>query len=561
MSSVRLAWPRSQYLALPLGRVHPLLAIILLASVLRLWGLTGMPVLYFDSGAYLGEGRFLASVAQRSAGALFGPDSNAAANPVERVVRTLESGTAGHPPDLAKPGHAILLSIAILVLGTSTFAAGGAVSAVAGLATIAATYGLGSIGWNRRVGVAAAIMLAISGQHLVYSREPLVESDGLLFATLASLLYLRQVVKPSGGSAPALVWPGVLFGISFTCNNRLSYLALSLGIVELAVWRARGWRNWRPTVARAVVLGLGFLAPLIAIEAAYLGARGLAYMFGITPTWVDYIEQLANFARMNPPSRLRPEQWPTYFVDLIWMDGWPILFLLITGVIVTVVRRPWTRADLLLLGSLLVPMVLYSTYSSGEVRMRNFSLALPWLMLAASIGLWWIAARLRHPVLAASLALAALVLLALPRDIQLVTAPSAMSALVQTLRQWGASDVASTNGPVLSFLVGEDHTNARLRPAFINDLSDLDQLARQYPYLEVDMQAYWSPGQVTDQYDRATPVFEAPNGNDTWFMAFLLESQGMEWGGWSRVQDQWRTYHERATVLRLFRSRDVAQAQ
>src|SRR6185437_2890941 len=97
------------------------------------------------------------------------------------------------------------------------------VSALAGLGTIAATYFLGSRGWNPRVGAAAAVLLAISGQHLVYSREPLVEADGLLFATLASLVYLRQVTRVDGGSIGGLLATGVLFGISFTCNNRLSY--------------------------------------------------------------------------------------------------------------------------------------------------------------------------------------------------------------------------------------------------------------------------------------------------------------------------------------------------
>ena len=54
----------------------------------------------------------------------------------------------------------------------------------------------------------AAALLAISGQHVVYSREPLVEADGLFFATAASLVYL--VAQRKRG----LVAAGLLWGIA-----------------------------------------------------------------------------------------------------------------------------------------------------------------------------------------------------------------------------------------------------------------------------------------------------------------------------------------------------------
>jgi len=73
-----------------------------------------------------------------------------------------------------------------------TALAGTLVTALAGIGTVAATYALGMRGWGARVAVPAALLLAISGQQLVYSREPLVEGDGMFFAALASLVYLRS---------------------------------------------------------------------------------------------------------------------------------------------------------------------------------------------------------------------------------------------------------------------------------------------------------------------------------------------------------------------------------
>ena len=196
-----------------------LVAIVALATVIRLWGLGTQPVLFFDSGVYLGEGAFLASVVQRATTALF---SAGAGNPLERVALALQDGSDAHPPDIAKPGHAILLAIAMLVLG-KTALAGALVSALAGIGTVAATYALGVRGWGPRVAIPAALLLAVSGQHLVYSREPLVEADGLLFATLAALVYLRAT------STRGLVAAGALWGVAFACNNR------NIRIIQFAV--------------------------------------------------------------------------------------------------------------------------------------------------------------------------------------------------------------------------------------------------------------------------------------------------------------------------------------
>jgi Dolichyl-phosphate-mannose-protein mannosyltransferase len=529
-------------------RVHPLIGVLLVAAVLRFWQLGSMPILYFDSGAYLGEGRFLSSVAQRATDAALHPLAGEPSNVFARVVQRVEDGTEGHSPDLAKPGQAILLALAMLLLGPSTLAAG-SVPALAGVGTVAATYVIGSVGWSRRVGAVAALLLAVSAEHLVYSREPLVESTGLLFATLASLLYLRGILQPSHGSLRTLFAVGVLFGISFTCNNRLAYLPLSFGMVELALWR--GPKN---ASVRLATLALGFVAPLAVVEVAFLAAQGMGRVYGATPGFLDYAHQFANFVRMNPPSRRRFDQWPTFFADLGLMDGLPMLGLLLIGIVALIARRRWTSVELVLVAFFGVPLVLFSVYSSGEVRMRNFSVALPWAMLVASIGLWGLADQLRYSRIVAAVGLLAVGAVVLPHDVQIVTAPNAIPDLLGALRANGIQRVASTNGPVLSYYIGEEDTNARLRAAFINDEDDLREIAADYPYIVVDMQAYWTPGPPTEHAAGATPVFQGPNGSDMQFLAFLLERHGIAWGDWNSVLDEWARNRGQATLMRMFSS-------
>jgi dolichyl-phosphate-mannose-protein mannosyltransferase len=550
------------------GQLGPLLLILVLAAGLRLWGLGSHPVLFFDSGVYLGEGTFLASAAERAVGGLVGRGPG---GPLERVVQATQQGTLGHPPDIGKPGHAILLALGLLLLGGNPLLAGGLVSGLAGIGTVAATYALGLVGWGRRVAIMAALLLAVSGQHLVYSREPLVEADGLLFAALASLIYLRST------TLRGRLLAGVLFGVSFTCNNRLSYVPLVLALVELSprslqsAWRARrgaqegaqeGARSPRGAFLRlvrwAVPLSVGFVLPPALIELAYLAARGLARAGGVIPTWLDYAQQLVAFSRMNPPDRIRFDEWPTYFVDVALMDGPLVLGLLIVGTLV-VLARGRSRADRLLLGSLLVPLAIYSIYSTGEVRMRHFSLLLPWMALAAAIGIASLARLVpkRQSGLVAALLTGLAVVLALPRAVSLATPPSGLATIVEAL---AGRPAASTDGPVLSVFVGEDHTNARLRPAFVDTPSDLSALAADYRLLVVDMQAYLFPGELTARYDRARPFLSVPNGNATWFLADLLEHRGLTWGGWSDLLADWAAHSPAATRIQLYTLTDVLAA-
>jgi hypothetical protein len=518
-----------------------LVPVLLLAAGLRLWGLGSQPVLFFDSGVYLGEGIFLASAAERAGAGLTAPGPGSA---LQKIARATEQGTAAHPPDLAKPGHAILLALGMLALGGNPTLVGGLVSALAGIGTVAATYALGVLGWGRGIGVPAALVLAVSGQHLVYSREPLVEADGLFFATLASLVYVGS------STARGRLLAGVLFGLSFACNNRLVYVPLVLALVEGFDWLRSGFLRW------AVPLGVGFLLPPAAIEAGYLVARGVGRAAGASTGWLDYAQQLVAFSRMNPPDRIRFDEWPTYFVDVALMDGLLVLGLVVLGTVVALWRGPEknSRAKRLVLGSLLIPLAIYSVYSTGEVRMRHFSLALPWVALAAAWGMAALGKLTRRPRLVTTLLTGLVVALALPRAISLVTAPSGMPALVDTL---AGRPVAATNGPVLSVFVGEDRTNARLRPAFVDTPSDLRDLSATYPLLVVDMQAYLFPGELTERFDRTPPMLSVSNGDDTWYLADLLEHHGVAWGGWGDLLAEWSAHRGSAATLRLYAMADV----
>jgi membrane protein YqaA with SNARE-associated domain len=191
--------------------------------------------------------------------------------------------------------------------------------------------------------------------------------------------------------------------------------------------------------------------------------------------------------------------------------------------------------------------------------MRPFSLALPWVMLAAALGLDALARGLDHVVRLASgraallsgAATAVLLLSAAPRVADLVTAPNAMPGLLDYLATAGLRDVASTDGAVLSFWLGEDHTNAKFRAAYINSAEDLEALADHYRVLAVDMQGYLFPNELAQRYAQAQPLFAAPHGSGMWYLASMLEHRGVSWGEWDRLLADWERYRAAATQLRV----------
>jgi 4-amino-4-deoxy-L-arabinose transferase-like glycosyltransferase len=461
----------------------------------------------------------------------------------------------------------VLIAISILLFGHSPFA-GILVSAVCGFATVWVTYVLGARGWGRGVGLIAALLLAVSGQHVFYSREALVEADGLFFATLGSLVYLigtRRLVAGAGTRWQRVRWAllaGGLYGVAFACNNRLVFLPAVLLLVELGLWRDLGRNALRTVVEHAGALAAGVALPLLFIQGLFVAGRQVAKLYGASALWMDYREQFLGFAQMNAPTRLRLDQWPTYPTDVFLMEGPALLVLVPLAILAALrIRRP---TDRLLLAWLLVPLALYSVYSTGEIRMRHFSLALPWLMLAGALGVRWLTDRARRVLGQKGEWAAATVLVVLSAGPALVSAarfvapPSGADSLLAYAAEHKIDRIAGINGPVMGYLMGNDRANGSGRGAFVLSYDDLRWLeGEKYEYLTVDQQLYLFPNALLTQISEAEPVATWPNGNSAYYLADILEHSGIRWGEWDRVLALQQRYAGPATELRLYRLQDI----
>lgn len=236
-----------------------LLAILLVATAIRLPPLPTKGISFIDEASHLLEGRFIASVATAALG-LLGVSWPLATDPEFASIPGQEFPTRwgplrGEPPLTGRPLHTALLGFAMLVLSERPLA-GQMVAAMLGIATVALTFSIGKRLYGPPVGLVAAAALAVSGWHAVYSTQALAESDSLFLAALALRLYLA-------GFRHRLAWAGFALGCSFLTNPRMWPLLPLLFCAESVSQNA----SLSTRLATALRLAGGFFVAVLAVAA------------------------------------------------------------------------------------------------------------------------------------------------------------------------------------------------------------------------------------------------------------------------------------------------------
>lgn len=348
--------------------------VVLVAAVIRLWGLPSPPEMYFDeqyyvfdAGVYLGGG----------IGQPIGDPP---------AVKIDEEGTWVHPP----LGKWIMALLGVGPLGMRSIG-WRLPSALFGITGAALLYLLalrlwGSVWW---AGL-ASVLLALDGLHIVQSRIAMLDIFLTTFVT-AGILFLvldrqRMEAGPRGRwpraerafGSPYRLWAGVFLGAAVATKWSGAF-ALTLAAILTASWILLGAdRSHR---SRAASVGTIISSFVVAPLAVYLVAYG-SFFVQHGPAVHDFLTlQLRmlqfheHYTKVNPRSSL-PWTWPLllhpirYFgtdagesVRRIVALGNPVLwwgFLLVLPVaVVTAIRRPDWRDAVVFGGyvSMVVPWV------------------------------------------------------------------------------------------------------------------------------------------------------------------------------------------------------------
>lgn len=350
----------------------PLALILALAALLRLWGVTwGLPSTAHLFSYHPDEFHSL----RGALSLLLLGDLNPHFFNYGSLYLYLAAAAAGltgtmPPPDLAFDGM-------VQVLHDWTLAAR-LVTVLCGVLTVAVVYRLGDLLTGRRLGLGAAVALAVMPLHVLHSTYATVDVPQGLFVALA-LLFAVRIARQ--GSPRDYVLAGLCAGLAASAKY-----SGALVLVAPLVAHMLPSRDDRPTSAVALVS----VWPLVTA-----GVALLAFLFTSPYTLLDWTNARADLT--YEMSHMRVGEEPTRSADPSgWLFHGRNLLLASTGMgalgllgVVGLGRRGQLRS---FLGPLAFALLWMVVIASANVRYLRYELALTPLVallaVAATFALW-----------------------------------------------------------------------------------------------------------------------------------------------------------------------------
>lgn len=234
--------------------------ILVLAATTRFYGITDLGLTHWDEGIYAAAGRLLTLQGFKGLPAL----------------RLIE----------APPLFSILAGLSQSVLGRADWTTI-VVSAAAGTMTVYLVYVLGKKLYGPEAGMLAALFVAVSPYHVIYSRMALTEATFILFVLLTLIWFYTALAEDS---LRYYLLAGVAAGLML--NTKYSGLLILIPLVFIGVWRigallAARWKapeqerkefRWRSRAIRLslfLLVGVGLFIPWVLFVAARSGTEQL----------------------------------------------------------------------------------------------------------------------------------------------------------------------------------------------------------------------------------------------------------------------------------------------
>jgi hypothetical protein len=264
---------------------------------------------------------------------------------------------------------------------TGIYAAGRALGAVSGAATVLLVYRLATCLVNRRAGLAAAVFMAaapLSVRDSHYVKHD-VFATMLVVAAYVAIVRLWPAAPERGARRRDVVVAGAVCGAAFSTHYYCVFLALPLAWSIIQAWRPRGWGR----VARELaVAGLCAAAVFLALS-PFIAAEPVTAWRDIVANRAIVVDRAVAAGAFAPALR---------YLDIMWHDsmGWPVVMLGCAGAIWMLVVAP-SRALLLLA----FPVPFFAFISNTVPASRYLNPVLPFVAIFAAWTLTSLADLLR----------------------------------------------------------------------------------------------------------------------------------------------------------------------
>ena len=193
---------------------------LVIAAGLRFWNITSMGIWYWDEAYY-------ANLAKAPV-YIFDYIFDSAENGSVREY-LMNRGVTGTP--FLKPGHIFFLTISFFVLGVNDYAPV-FMMGIFGIALVYLVYRFGEEFLSKEAGLFSALIMAVSGHMIFYSRSAFPQMDTVFFGLLGAYFYLKY--SKNSGKRKFLWYSGASFAVGMLMHQSLAIPILILLLIEAA---------------------------------------------------------------------------------------------------------------------------------------------------------------------------------------------------------------------------------------------------------------------------------------------------------------------------------------
>lgn len=261
-------------------------------------------------------------------------------------------------PSLPKEGFLTFASLSLFIFGAKDYVIL-AVSAFFGTLTVILVYLIGKSLYDKITGVLAALILALSPYHVVYSRTGLSHITATFFLFLGFYFYILSSLKNNASINKKIVLAGFSIGYAFTCHYALYPIFGLFLIFELLNREITG----KDKIKRLFIFYAFALIPIFCFQIITFFSKEMIIRYSkiwiLNPyisankdkLFMTYFQQIKSLFEGNLGPGKGTKQDIFFYPFCIWYyEGFLESILLSLGVLILTLRqiRKFARADFMI---------------------------------------------------------------------------------------------------------------------------------------------------------------------------------------------------------------------
>jgi len=350
-----------------------LLVILVLAAVLRFWGLSSRGLFSHDEGYYFLGAKTIAAGVEYAKLKVFNAENLPSISDFLRQK-------GGDYPVGSKYGFYILSTLSMVFFGLKDYAVL-YTSAFFGALSVWLVYLIVKGVFDRNTALLSAFLLAVSPYHIIYSRSAYANASAAFFILCGIYFYLKSV---DSEKTVFMVFSGLCLGYAVTCHPSQLWVA-AIFLIDLLFFRK---------IKRLIVLASSFMVPVLIFQIFSLfiisAARAAAWKDPgqINVLIQPYFSQFFIQAKSAGGARFNFSEALFYVRLLLKSEGALILLFYVlglSGAALMFIKKQlsYKKALVTFLGLFLI--VLWTLYNNRSAR--TLLPVLPFILITVAAGL------------------------------------------------------------------------------------------------------------------------------------------------------------------------------